>query len=222
MLISIRFCCLVLSLTAAGVGLASCNIVAPASYLAMGQPKKDAEYQLEDRATVVFVDDRRNILSRTHVRRMIGERVTDDLLREDVISDAISANDAIRLARQESHDEPMALDDLGRELGAEQVIYVEIIDFRSMSDPYTPRPTATGRIRVIDVDNRKRLFPDPDSRDPGRVVQTQTREVSMEMYETASGIRELEEMLAEHLGTEIGRLFYKHTPREIGSQLEPR
>lgn len=211
-----------LLLTAAGLALASCNIVGPMSYLAMGQPKQDAEYVLEDKSTVVFVDDRRNIISRTSIRRRIGDRATQDLLDQEVITDAVDPNAAIQLARQEPHDAPMPLDQLGRELEAPQVIYVEIIDFRSMDEPGRPRPTAACRVRVIDAETQQRLFPDPESDDVGRVLQTNMREVSPEMYETVSSIRQLEEMLADELGAEIARLFYRHTPRELGSNLESR
>ncbi len=38
--------------------MCSCNIVAPATYLALGQPKREARYELEDRPTAIFIDDR--------------------------------------------------------------------------------------------------------------------------------------------------------------------
>lgn len=207
-------------------GLGGCNIIAPVAYLTMGQEKKPAEYTLEDRSTVVFVDDRANVIGRTTTRRMIGEQITRDLIANELITEAISSNDALRLARQESDDAPMSIDQIGARLGAEQVIYVEILQFQSMADPYTPRPVAACRVRVIDVLNRRRLFPDPDAPDaargPGRTLNVTLREVSEELYRSPTGIRQLEESLAVAVGIDVARLFYKHTPRELGSNLEPR
>ena len=53
--------------------MSSCNILSPAAYLAMGQDKAPAKYVLEDRSTVVFVDDRNNAIpvNSTRVRGTI-------------------------------------------------------------------------------------------------------------------------------------------------------
>lgn len=207
--------------------LSACNILGPVAFLTMGEEKKPAMYTLEDRPTVVFVDDRANVIGRTSTRRMIGEQITRDLIAQELVNEAISSRDAIRLARQETDDAPMPIDEIGRQLGAEQVIYVEVLRFQSMEDAYTLRPTASCRVRVIDVANRRRLFPDPDApetmaSDVGHTVNVTMREVSEELYRSPSGIRQLEESLAVTLGSDVARLFYKHVPRELGSSLQPR
>ena len=53
------------SLTALAVvviSMGSCNIIGPIAYMATPEPTIDAEYLLDDRPTVVFVDERSNVL----------------------------------------------------------------------------------------------------------------------------------------------------------------
>ena len=81
--------------------MASCNILAPAGYLAFGQPKAPALYEPEDRTTVVFVDDRQNVIpmNATRIRREIADKVSADLMEQEVITDMISPRDAMAMAR---------------------------------------------------------------------------------------------------------------------------
>ena len=74
---------------------------------------------------------------------------------------------------------------------------------------------ALARVRVIDATNRARLFP-TDVEDPGVEVESDMREVSLDLYNTTSGKRSIEELLATNLGDRIGKLFYKHEKKELG------
>ena len=57
----------------AGALAVGCNIVTPIVYAVSPPPKQPALYPLEDRPTVVYVDDRRNLLSYRSLRRRIGD-----------------------------------------------------------------------------------------------------------------------------------------------------
>ena len=58
--------------------------MAPAVYFLGGQPKRAAEYQPEDRATVVFVDDRGNAIEQNSLRtrQAIADMITADLMEQ--------------------------------------------------------------------------------------------------------------------------------------------
>ncbi len=209
---------------ALGAVLCSCNIITPAMYLLVGKPKLDAEHKIADRPTVVFVDDRANAIEQNsrRTRQAIAEKVSAELMIEKLVETTIRPADAMAVSRQRDRQGAiLAMDEIGEAVGAEQVIYVEMLSFRGTVDGM-PRPNASCRVRVIDVINRKRLFPAPDALEPSRLVQVFGRAANPELYRSRSGRRQLEESLANQLGDRIAKLFYKHVPDELGSRLGPQ
>ncbi len=209
---------------AVGAALGSCNIVGPAAYLIGGQPKVDAQYALSDRPTVVFVDDPENILPDRSLRRLIGDRVAQELMVKKLVSITISSADAMAVAGRESYGKPLAIEEIGRAVGAEQVVFVNMTSFVLSPDNVTPRPSGTCQVKVIDVVNRERLFPtaDGDFRGAsGYPVQVAMRQVSLERYRTLSSRRGIREQLANEIADQITKVFYRHVPDELGSHLNP-
>ncbi|MEE2719402.1 MAG: hypothetical protein VX727_06430, partial [Planctomycetota bacterium] len=84
--------------------LGGCNIVSAASFVARPEPEVLAKYELQDMPTVVFIDDRRNRISPTRLRRVIAEEATTVLMEEEVVSqhNMIPARDAISVSSK--HD----------------------------------------------------------------------------------------------------------------------
>ena len=82
-----------------------CNIITPFVIMFAPEPTTDAVFELEDRKTVVFVDDRRNLVSPSALRGVIADRISQDLMIEDVVTTTISPRDAEAVARQsDSHE----------------------------------------------------------------------------------------------------------------------
>lgn len=202
--------------------LASCNYLGPAAYLAMGQPKKPAQYELIDRPTVVFVDDRMNAIpiNSSRVRRMIADKVTMQLMTEEVLTTTIEPRDAMATARNRDRDGSlMSIEAIGQAVGAEQVIYVEMTTFRGSPDGFTPRATGSCTVKVVDAINKTRLFPPPDADKGAAVVQVVTLPFDIELFKTSQGRSQIEAILAEMMGDQVAKLFYPHVPDEIGSRL---
>jgi hypothetical protein len=204
------------TLVAALLADGGCNIITPAAYIIEGPPSNDAQYTLPDRKVVVFVDDRTNLLSRTQLRTVIGDKVGSDLLAKELVPEVIASRDALAVARRdESMGKGLSTAEIGEKVGAEVVIYVRIMSFNLSEPGGSPLPNALARVRVIDATNRARLFP-TDVEDPGAEVTSDMREVSTDLYRSTSGRRSIEEQLATNLGDRIGKLFYKHEKKELG------
>ncbi len=216
---------LLVAIAAAALVLGSCNILGPASYLAFGKPKVEAQYQLLDRPTVVFVDDRSDAipLNATRVRRTIADKISTELMARDLVTNVISSRDAMALARQRDREgQLLAIGDIGAAAGAEQVIYVQMVSFLGSPDGYTPKPTASCRVKVIDVARRTRLFPAPDAVRAWHGVTVQASLGSTQQYRTPAGRRQIEQMLALLTADQVAKLFYRHVREEVGSRLQPR
>ena len=202
---------------------AGCNILGPASYIVSGPPTIEAQHTLADVPTVIYIDDRSNQVNPISLRRVIADTASEDLMVKELLTTTISPQDAMNIAaRNDRNKQIMSIEDIGKAVGAKQVIYVEMLQFTDTPDGFTPRPIAACRVRVVDVENRQRVFPGPDVRDASHPMQVMTREVDPELYRTRSGRLQVFQGLAVETGHEIGKLFYKHERKELGGNLNPR
>ncbi len=212
----------------AALTLGACNLAAPAAYALFGPGKVPAEFDLAQSRTVVFVDDRQNVLPRTALRAMVGEKVSQDLMTLKLIPAAVRPAEAIAATRQrEDGGKPLSIAAIGRELECQQVIYVHVTGFNLMGDGLSEgigagaTPTAKASVKVIDVVNNQRTYPFGDA-NAGREIIASLREVDREELRTSARRRAVEDRLAMELGDRIGKLFYEHERVELGENLGPR
>ncbi len=217
---------LALVLTASvAVFLSACNILGPAVYLVKGQPKVPARYVLENRPTVVFVDDRNNAIpvNSSRARRAIADDITKQLMSRELVTETISPRDAMALSRnQDRAGKLMSMQAIGEAVGAEQLIYIEMLRYRGSPDNVTSSPTATCQVKVIDIVNKTRLFPPPGADNDWQDVIAHGATVSPELYRSSAGRRQIEQLLTEAIADKVTELFYKHIPDALGSRLTPQ
>lgn len=214
---------LVMACLVAAAGLSGCNYISAGAYIVSGGAKRDAEYKLQDRPTVVVVDDRRNVVNPTTLRRRIADRVSQELLDNDLVTKVIDPRDAMgAMSREDRYSEPMPMDEIGRAVGAEVLIYVNMTRFTNSADGRTPQPLASGNVRVIDVTNREKLFPAPDSEQEARAVQVKMPEMDPSAFQTRSSANKVYRELANEFGREVAKRFYRHPVRDLGGNLNPR
>lgn len=213
---------LVIAGAAAALVPAGCNIIVPAAYILEGPPKIDAAFTLPaEKRTVVFVDDTRNHLPRTALRTRIGDKVATLLLEQVIVTEAISSADAMQVARRyDTESKRLAIAQIGEEVGAETMIYVKIESFLLSPDGVTPRPVAEVTVKVLDIAAAKRIF--PEQGDEGAKVVAQLREQQLEAYKSSAGRRDMEDALADEVGSDVAGLFFAHEKRELGERMGVR
>jgi len=199
-----------------GVGVCSlvgCNVVAPIAYAIEGPPTVEARMELDgSRSTVIFVDDRgygdQMIVPRRSLRREIGRVAEELLLAEGVVKEGnmIRSSDALRAVTSESSDEPMSVVEVGRAVGAEVVIYLEVTAFSVTRTGSTVSPTASGRVVVYDAGLNERIGPESGwlplevRLPPG---DRQLAELDREAF------RAVEDGLAGSMGLSLARMFFE-------------
>lgn len=198
--------------------LAGCNVVAPAAYLIEGPPTTDPLYTLPQKKIVVFVDDRGSVIPRARLRREMALKTTNTLLLDEkLVPAAITPDAAIRVASIEDYATPLAIDEVGRQVGAEVIIYVEPIQFALIAGG-NPRPVSLVRVKVVDCKSGERLWPtDP----AGYVVTAQMALQTDTAYTTPEGISVLQTTLAEFTGLRVAQLFYKHELNPLDARVNP-
>lgn len=201
-----------------------CNILAPIAFVAAPEPTVEAQYPLEDRATVVFIDDRSNVVNPVSLRNVIAEKTSSMLMDEEVVTDMIRPRDAAALAvSRDRANELLAIDDIGREVGADVVIYVRMRAFTPQIDRWSYRAGAVADVKVLDVVSQQRLFPPPGGNEDTFAVRTIINDINPDLYRSRSSRLQILEMLALELGDDIARLFFKHRPKDtLGERLQTR
>lgn len=200
--------------------IGGCNIVAPVAVLVTPPPTIPAQYTLQDVPTVVFVDDRDNMVNPSSLRRVIADSASSEILDEKLVSMTISPQDAMLIAsRSDRNNALMNIEEIGKAVGAHQVIYVKITQFAATEDGYTPVPIAAASVKVIDVVNHARVFPGSDMAE-GYPVRCTGKPVDPTMYATRNTRLQIYESLSAQLGSEIAKVFYKHEYKELGEHLK--
>lgn len=204
--------------------LAGCNYIVPVAYMIEGPGLIDAEFELRDTVTAVFVDDRENVFPRTSLRAMVAESIVDQLVKEGAVAPdkMIDARDTLALARSlETSSNRLSIERIGREAGAEQVIYVELEGFALTLDGFTPRPTSVCRVKVLDLATSSRVYP-MGAAGEGREIVTQLREVDPASFESFARRRKIEDLLATDTGVEVAKMFHQHDRVDLGENLGVR
>lgn len=198
--------------------LASCNIVGPALYFVHGPPKVEAKTELDEARThVVFVDDRRSLLPRRSLRRTIGTVCEETLIAKDVLpaEKVIPSSAALQAARGESADQLMSIAEIGTQVGADVVIYIDLQRWTLSQDGATISPTAQAAVKIYDAANKTRLWPADEAEWPV-LVQSPPR-VQGAMPTDRRAISRLEEALAGTLGLEVAKLYFTYEVDSVES-----
>jgi hypothetical protein len=197
--------------------LGGCNIVAPAVVVAAGPEKVEAKHILADVPTVVFIDDPKSFVSR-ELRRVIADTAGQELMVNECVNATISPQDAMLIAaRSDRASDPMSIEEIGKAVGAQQVVYVRMTQFAKTPDGYTPRPAASALVKVIDLASMQ-AYP-PKEISEGWPVNAVGAPVDPSLYSSRTSSNKILESLALQLGDEIAKVFYKHEYKELGQRL---
>ncbi len=187
-----------------------CNIAATVDAIIRPDPVIEAKYHMRNVATVVFIDDRRNQISPVRLRRQISDELTAVLMEEGGMTDMISPRDAMAAARRlDTAGTPAGIDQIGAAVGADQVIYIEALQFRITTDGLSPDPLALFNVRVLDVETGERLFPEKEKfqAGTGHPIQVIVPRQDLGQFIGSGGMTKLRRYLAVESGDSIARLF---------------
>lgn len=200
----------------AGIALAlgGCNIVGPLGYLVGGDPKVKPQFTLTpERKTVVFIDDRASVLPNRATRDRIAQAAQKALADEKLVrpDDLIPAERLLPVITAERFGRPSGIVEVGEAVGADVVIYATLDAFSLSPDGSQFAPVASFRVKVLDIKNKKRLFPTGDQE---WCPVTITPKVRPENPPKTLGERTAaERTLAEQTGLGVARVFFEYDPK---------
>lgn len=205
--------CLGVAVTAALVG---CNIAGPALYLIHGPEKIPRLYELDkERPVVIFIDDRGMAIQRTPTRERIAAAAERALLDNGAVKRVIDSRAAAAIVTHEPRGELMAISEVGREVGAEVVIYIVPEVFSLSTDGQTFEPNARFRVKVLDAVSDERLWPEE------RIGHTLTVSASTRQGTSpsdAAEVREAEDKFADLVGLRLAQMFYSREADTVSDE----
>jgi hypothetical protein len=203
-----------------------------AAYVAQAavDPKIPALYDIEDRPTLIVVDDPRKLMGDPAMTGVIADQISLELRQGKALKTVIDPlklrDEQIRLG---DAYEATALDQLGRTLGAEQVIHVQVEDVQLQGAPGVLKPRGLTRVKLIDTQKGKRLFPPAQTGEAKSGVSPQPRgqPVLSELFyqqlsqDTRAELNRVVRELAVRMGRDAAYVFYDHPKRPVGAGFDP-
>ncbi|MEM9253623.1 MAG: hypothetical protein AAGB29_14865 [Planctomycetota bacterium] len=206
-----------------------CEGVAAAAVLFRDTDVK-AVYTLPDRSMAVLVDDPKNQLRDVNGPGRVMANITYHLHQNrkraglSESTEIFGVSD-IRVLQREVGSEAFAempIDEIGRRLGADMVLYAEVLSAGARVAGGLYRPNAVVDVKLINSADGSRIWPNPGNDlsgpGPGYVV-TVEEEHEASAISNRSVEYEMMRRLAEEIGKEIAQLFYKHRGKEPGDML---
>lgn len=206
-------------LLTACVLLGSCNIVGPVLVFT-SDDRQPAVYELPPKkATVVIVDDRNSRLPSRTARMKLSETAEKNLLANKAVDSEVIASESVQgILSADRFTRPRSVTALGRAVGAQQVIWVTVDSFALLENQARFAPTATVRVKVIDVENDQRIFPGAD-KDEGHTITVEMKPRSSEPPRSEADRIRAQNELAERIGLRVAEMFYKSRPREADRKI---
>lgn len=207
--------------------MAGCNV---AGLLSQAIPKKvKAQYRLPENRTLVLVDDPDGTLHDPSLPRTIAVQIGDALIANRAIGELVPPDRIDALMVQLGEDWKRAgVDQIGATLDAEQVVYLHVSSASLYPQPGLLEPQAEAWVKVIDVVNRKRLFPSTGSSNGSQdyLLTPKGHRLTVKLLPRGAGEqnpkvdRLRRRKLARRIARDAARLFYDHLPRQPGEPFE--
>lgn len=189
-------------------------------FLGFGRRTKiEALNTLPENTLLILVDDPAEKVRWPRARNLLAQYVGEELLTHKAVSAVVRPASLAKLRRMDPAFETYSATTVGRKLGAETVLFIEVRDFFAPKDIQDTSTAAklTVSVRVLDVTQREharkvRLWPtDPG----GHIVESTLRAVEVHALK---GENATPTELARKAAIYTGRVFYDHTLGDIDDE----
>jgi len=172
----------------------------PQKVKALYKPPKDKSY-------LVFVDDLLCPVTYEPIKRELTESLSEQLIEHGIAASTVPYEDLLDLMAANSNFNSMHVPTVGRKLGADMVLYVQIDEFALKDDQASPLWKGLLRVtvKIVDSDAGRLWPPDRPGGYPLSAIETPQTEHPSPAYGT-----ELASLLADKAADRITKLFYEH------------
>ena len=174
------------------------------------KPTVKAEFTLSKGPLLILVEDDYNVTQSRRIRDEIAARLAEELTIRKVNKRIIPLERLERVRQQDPNYAKIPADKLGRRVGAEQVLWIKIIDYAIGDDQAEDPAEAANMVLTVRVINCHAEHRDdvrlwPTGREPPRLELSKTLGAVQGM-----GAERIELELIMDLVDQITKLFYDH------------
>jgi hypothetical protein len=188
-----------------------CNVLGYAAQAVAGDEKVNAVYALPQRSTVVVAEKYSNPSVAAFDEEPLARFVTEELREHKAVTPLIESEQVYALRQKTPHDQwqSMTIDGVGRAVGAEQVLYVNIMTCQVQVAPGSEmlRGQAEVRVRLVDAGTGRTIWPEDAASGWPVSVQTPMARQGESATANEASVRMNVLRLA---GERVGRLFYTY------------
>ncbi len=187
---------------------AGCQQMAILGYHLTGGETIEARYKFVDKRVALLLDDPQGLVLIPAVFRAVHEGVEQEFTANGVKAQLIAFEQIEKLRRQDPDFDSLSVREIGEKVGADEVLYLKVTDFRLQAEPGAPlfQGRIAVRASVLTTERRRdvRLWPQQAG---GEEVVAETPPESSE-GETSAG--DVARALSARLAGKVARLFYDH------------
>ena len=197
---------LVLLIVPAFVGCKLATLLAPDP-----RPLVSAQFKLSKaKKTAVLIDDYMAPIQSPELKAELAQKVAANLTEGGALraGDLIGSDKVNDVSKESDEGKKNSIQRIGRDLGADIVVYVNVVDFNLQSDPDNPliQPQARAYVKVVDVASGERLWPIDIT---GQPVQATTR-MEGDLASDTSAKAQATEKIIDKLAAQVAELFFEH------------
>ena len=174
------------------------------------------QHELTAGKLLVFVDSPSERIGLSGIRPLLTRYLADEISRHDLVPAIVPAGELATLRISTANFGQLSIAEVGRRLSAEQVLYVEVVEFSlgTLVDKPAGKGMARLRVTVFDVIQQRKAWPKDKSLGYEVLLQTPFREPSGQDYR-----QEFAEDLCERTAESVIKLFREHEePRQTDDQ----
>jgi|GEM_PF-4809875 len=208
-----RLAALLLGFTCLGL-LNACEPIAIIADTLVGDVRKAQFKPAPKLRSLVLVDDPERLFDAPLYRNLISTYFVSNMKQKEAVLNFVPLTDLQIYAESKGEDfAQIPMDQIGRDLGAEQVFYIRIRNLRVDYGPGVYRPMCLMDVRLINATDGQRIWP-PKSEgyiaagpQPGFELFTSLNH-KVDNVGMAGSSRAMTEALARQCGVDASRLFY--------------
>ena len=167
----------------------------------------DPEHEFTADTLLIFVDSPTERTGISGIRPLLTRHLEDEIFKYSLVSAVIPARELATLRIIADDFDQLSIAEVGQRLSADQVLYVEVIDFSlgTMVDKPVGHGVARLRVTVFDVVPQRKAWPRDKSLGYEVLVETPFREPTGQRYR-----QEFADDLADRTAESVVKLFRKH------------
>ena len=169
--------------------------------------KVGAKYKLRAGNLLILVDTPVGVARSSGVRTVLSRELEREIELYGLAESVIPASELSVLRSNREDFEELDIGRIGRELWAEQVLYVEIIEFQlgTLLDRPAGQGLMRGRVKIFDVGQNRRVWPESEPLGHEVMVRTGFREPMGKDYG-----QDFTQELCQGMAVKFVKLFREH------------